>query len=120
MATTEQAILFFLVFIGILAIMWKIVPQSKRRYSVKPKPKTLDDIFSPRRYFDAQTKEFVLQAQGHKCNICKCQLLGQGITEFDHIDGDRSNNNRLNCQALCANCHRRKTNEENRFRNKGI
>ena len=32
-----------------------------------------------------------------------CQL------DVDHIDGDHSNNDPLNLQTLCANCHRLKT-----------
>jgi len=31
------------------------------------------------------------------------------VFNFDHIDGDRSNNSFFNCQALCPNCHARKT-----------
>jgi len=33
----------------------------------------------------------------------KCQL------DVDHIDGNNENNNVLNYQTLCANCHRLKT-----------
>ena len=44
-----------------------------------------------------------------KCSNCGfipihiCQL------DVDHIDGNRNNNNILNLQTLCANCHRLKT-----------
>jgi len=117
----ESAVFFLFIFIVFIAIVWKFLPASKRQYSVKNnKVKTLDDVFSPRRHFDSTQKYYVLKAQGHKCNVCKCGLLGQGITEFDHIDGNRSNDSTENCQALCANCHRRKTNEENKFRRTGI
>lgn len=32
-----------------------------------------------------------------------CQL------DIDHVDGDHTNNNPINLQTLCANCHRLKT-----------
>ena len=34
-----------------------------------------------------------------------CQL------DIDHIDGNRENNDIINLQTLCANCHRLKTYE---------
>jgi hypothetical protein len=48
----------------------------------------------------------------HKKDVCencgfipmhKCQL------DVDHIDGNHNNNDILNLQTLCANCHRLKT-----------
>jgi len=43
-------------------------------------------------------------------NSC-CYNCGMITTrpEFDHIDGDRSNNSISNCQVLCPNCHAEKT-----------
>jgi 5-methylcytosine-specific restriction endonuclease McrA len=32
-----------------------------------------------------------------------------GLWDYDHIDGNRSNNDPSNCQALCPNCHAKKT-----------
>ena len=32
-----------------------------------------------------------------------------GIWDYDHIDGNRSNNHARNCQASCPNCHAKKT-----------
>jgi HNH endonuclease len=32
-----------------------------------------------------------------------------GVWDFDHIDGNGSNNAPSNCQALCPNCHAKKT-----------
>ena len=38
------------------------------------------------------------------------KLFGvEKIWDFDHIDGDSSNNSLSNCQALCPNCHAKKT-----------
>lgn len=31
-----------------------------------------------------------------------------GVSQVDHIDGDRYNNNLNNLRALCANCHAQK------------
>lgn len=47
-----------------------------------------------------------------RCSCCgfipedPCQL------DIDHIDGDHSNNDLINLQTLCANCHRLKTKKE--------
>jgi hypothetical protein len=32
-----------------------------------------------------------------------------GVWDYDHKDGNRSNNHARNCQALCPNCHAKKT-----------
>jgi HNH endonuclease len=50
----------------------------------------------------------VLKDQNYKCAICK---RGAGLWNYDHIDGNRSNNDISNCQALCLNCHAKKTRE---------
>ncbi len=60
----------------------------------------------PRRgWTELQHKE-VLNRQNGRCNIC-----GQvsGTFQFDHIDDDHNNNDLFNCQALCPNCHDRKS-----------
>jgi len=61
---------------------------------------------SRRRVFSTNTKQAVLLFQGFRCRICSCIL---NVREFDHIDGNKSNNLSRNCQALCPNCHARKT-----------
>ena len=48
----------------------------------------------------------------HKKLFCEsCGFVPQHPCQLDvdHIDGDHSNNNILNLQTLCANCHRLKT-----------
>ena len=59
-----------------------------------------------RKYFSNQTKEKTLQAQNNRCADC-----GQksDVWDFDHKDGNRGNNSLDNCQALCPNCHAKKT-----------
>jgi len=59
-----------------------------------------------RRNFSKATKEIVLRNQKNKCNDC-CKKSKN--LEFDHIDGGSSNNCLGNCQALCPNCHAKKT-----------
>jgi len=63
------------------------------------KPKT-------RRSFPNPTKKITLSEQKNKCNHCDRKSK---IWDFDHIDGDSSNNSLSNCQALCPNCHAKKT-----------
>ena len=35
--------------------------------------------------------------------------MNAGVWDYDHKNGDRSNNKLINCQALCPNCHAKKT-----------
>ena len=62
---------------------------------------------SNRKEFSEKTKKATLIKQRYRCNICKKKLLG--LFDFDHINGSRSNNSPENCQALCLNCHAKKT-----------
>ena len=59
-----------------------------------------------RQHFSDSVKESVLRKQNHKCAQCKRIL---NVVDWDHKNGDRSNNNESNCQALCPNCHAIKT-----------
>jgi len=34
--------------------------------------------------------------------------MNTGIWDYDHKNGNRSNNKISNCQALCPNCHAKK------------
>ncbi len=59
-----------------------------------------------RKYFPAEVKRDILKKQRHKCAHCKWNA---DIFDFDHKDGNRSNNKMSNCLALCPNCHARKS-----------
>ncbi len=50
-----------------------------------------------------------LEPQKKRCNICKNKLT---VCDFDHIDGDSSNNSLSNCQAICPNCHAEKSRQK--------
>lgn len=56
----------------------------------------------PREDFSEDTKIQVLRNQDHRCAICGKIL---DVYDWDHIDGDRSNNDISNCRALCPSCH---------------
>lgn len=59
-----------------------------------------------RKHFPKSIQNAVLKIQRNRCNMC-----GKKLEEinFDHIDGNRSNNSITNCQALCPNCHAKKS-----------
>jgi hypothetical protein len=59
-----------------------------------------------RRYFNSETKRYILKKQGRRCANCNWNA---GVFDFDHKDGNRSNNKVSNCQALCPNCHAKKS-----------
>ena len=64
-----------------------------------------------RRDFSESVRKKVLALQFYRCNYCN-RVLDE--VNFDHIDGNRSNNSIFNCQALCPNCHARKTRKAKR------
>jgi hypothetical protein len=47
--------------------------------------------------------------KGDTCNLCGFIPVDRIQLDIDHIDGNPSNNDPLNVQTLCANCHRLKT-----------
>ena len=59
-----------------------------------------------RKSFSQTTQEITLIKQAYTCNMCKNKL---DEINFDHADGNSSNNLITNCQALCPNCHAKKT-----------
>jgi len=59
-----------------------------------------------RRSFSKSTKAKVLKMQNNRCKSCGKKL---DTKDFDHIDTDSSNKSLENCQALCLDCHGKKT-----------
>ena len=66
-----------------------------------------------RRQFSKLVKQKVLIRQNFRCKSC---LNSLEIVDFDHTDGDTSNNDISNCQALCPNCHAKKTRNKSGLR----
>ena len=66
-----------------------------------------------RKSFSKKQQMDVLLEQGSKCKLCSITFSKKVNPQFDHIDGDHSNNATDNCQVICANCHDAKSREEN-------
>ena len=90
----ENSVILLIIIIG--GIIFLIYKEFIKRYGKHRE----------RRYFPADIKEDTKRKQHHKCAICK---RGTSIWDFDHKDGNRSNNRPSNCQALCPTCHAKKT-----------
>jgi len=58
-----------------------------------------------------QNPKIILKNRCLRDNLSKYALCLNklDVTDFDHIDGNSSNNRLENCQALCPNCHAKKT-----------
>jgi hypothetical protein len=87
----------------IIIILWSIsgiLVLIKKRIKLK---------YTKRKGFPEFLKEEILHKQKYKCAHCKTYLR---VREFDHKDGDRSNNDISNCQALCPTCHSLKTSRD--------
>jgi len=63
-----------------------------------------------RKPFSTPTKKKILEYQQNRCKLCGKKSK---IWDFDHIDGKSLNNDISNCQALCPNCHAKKTRDKN-------
>ena len=58
----------------------------------------------------------ILGEQDYKCSLCHTRFSKNVRPIYDHIDGDHSNNNIENGQAICSNCHDIKSAKENQKR----
>ena len=65
-------------------------------------------VYLTREPFSELVKQTTLQNQDGKCNMCNMSL-SKYVIQYDHIDNDKTNNQLSNCQALCVNCHSKKT-----------
>lgn len=92
--TSDQSVTLLVVILFLLAVGFIAL-----RLRKKGKPKE-------RKGFSQNIKENVLRKQDHKCAHCK-KLLN--VVDWDHKNGNRSDNRESNCQALCPNCHAIKT-----------
>ena len=60
-----------------------------------------------RKHFTQLVKKEVIHKQKNRCATCK-RKLEPYVSNFHHVNGDRSDNRLSNCKALCIPCHRRK------------
>jgi flagellar biogenesis protein FliO len=91
--TSKDSTGFFVFFLILLAAVWIVLRQRDTRHR-------------KRRDFPADVKKQKLSEQNYKCAICK---RSAGVWDYDHIDGNRSNNKSRNLQVLCPNCHAKKS-----------
>jgi 5-methylcytosine-specific restriction endonuclease McrA len=70
-----------------------------------------------RKGFTKTIKDKVLEKQNNKCGKCKISF-NKVNPQFDHKNGNHSDNSLRNCQALCANCHDSKSRRGNTKRAK--
>jgi len=89
------------VYIGIGVIVLIIIIGVGAAASRKGKSEVGD-----RKDFAPSVHKDVLRKQKGLCAICH---EVSSSFHFDHIDEDHSNNDPSNCQALCPNCHDRKS-----------
>ena len=79
----------------------KIAEKVKETWNVK----LLSDEFQTLSF--GRLRKRIILEQGGKCNHCGIDKWNnKPITlELEHIDGNHSNNNRENLEAICPNCH---------------
>ena len=59
-----------------------------------------------RQSFSKSEKARIKKIQKNRCKACGKK---SNVLDIDHIDGNSSNNSLDNAQALCPNCHAKKT-----------
>ncbi len=62
--------------------------------------------------WNSTQKEQVRNRQYEKCNMCFTQ---PSQWKYDHVNGDKNNNELNNCQGLCPDCLSVKIDRENRI-----
>ena len=69
-----------------------------------------------RKSFSKFQQTEILGNQDYKCSLCHTRFAKNVHPQFDHIDGDHSNNSVENGQAICSNCHDAKSRKESQKR----
>jgi hypothetical protein len=100
-ASAQRMIAIFLLFVGL-----GVLSSTRRKKSIAWKKRR-----GLRRQFSGSVREQVLKHQKYKCANCDMSISSP-LIHYDHIDGNHSNNDISNCQALCPNCHILKTDDD--------
>jgi hypothetical protein len=87
----SAGLLYLLIFVSVIVVLYKLTHRKRKR-----------------RAFASGIRQKTLEKQHYKCANCKRPLKPRG-TDYDHKNGNRSDNRAKNCQALCLNCHGDKT-----------
>lgn len=97
----------------VIIVIIAVAIKKRSKEIIEPKSEPVSD---GRRNFSQEVETQTLKNQNFKCNMCGERIgvvNGRMVFyDFDHKDGDSSNNHPSNCQALCKNCHAYKTEKE--------
>jgi len=66
-----------------------------------------NDKYCEGNYTPKYFKDFFLDEQNNRCSICGIEPIWRNnnlVFVLDHIDGDASNNKRINLRLICPNC----------------
>ena len=66
-----------------------------------------------RKSFSKFQQSEIVGSQDGKCKICSTRFSKDVHPQFDHVNGDNSDNSTKNGQAICSNCHDAKSRKEN-------
>lgn len=91
-----------------------LVMVRRRKYKKRSTAKKKKIYKRKRKAFSTLVKRYVMKQQRNICKTCGIRLTSKS-GHFHHKDGNRSNNKRLNCVALCPNCHDHITRNKLRF-----
>jgi hypothetical protein len=83
-----------IIFLVIISAVWKLRHRGGK--------------YKVRRDFSIAVMQRTLERQDNRCANCHKWRGGKPM-DFDHKNGDRSDNSESNCQALCPDCHADKT-----------
>ena len=105
----EQVPIFEIIGLFLIGILGSVVIISAKKGKFQALQRL--DLNIQRRGWNSTQKEQVRDRQYGNCNMCFTQPTQW---KYNHIDGDKNNNDLNNCQGLCPNCLSIKTERDNR------
>ena len=105
----EQVPIFEIIGLFLIGILGSVVIISAKKWKFQALQRL--DLNIQRRGWNSTQKEQVRDRQYGNCNMCFTQPTQW---KYNHIDGDKNNNDLNNCQGLCPNCLSIKTERDNR------